>query len=467
MANAPSPVIMIRSVPQGVTERDLETWASSFPYFENGQQTTTRCIRSLLLNDRSIGFVQMSSLRQAESIMDTFNRWPQQVYITHHGQDHPLNLIYSDKQEIKAQPRARDPVPTGETRILLVVLKNLTHTIMMDDLFWIFTQFGEVQKLSAFTKNMKNQVLVQYESRECASMAMAYLNGKGLTFTPPSGDPTGTCEFAIVPSRLKELTFKNQDQKNRDYERQNTVIRTTFEQGQMSGRLQEAFERLAESMKWSIRDFCWGSLVKGIGKLDPAQDDPSQYGTIPIAENDFMGIPLGQVGDCVLVSHMPVRSTLESKHDPRYPPFDLKAHMLWRLCGMYGEIVAVKGMFKYPGSYLIQFANRENARSCMKYLHDVELWGEKIGAVESKNANAMHWSGANTELEENMCTAFIINERRTRPQPPRTPQTFNYHKPTRNLYLWDVPDAITEEDIRQVFSRDACPSPGLYGRVRS
>ena len=224
----PSPVIMVRTVPQGVSEKDLECWAKSYTMPDGfGGYKQTSCLKSLLLADRMIGFVQMGDLEEAKFVMNLYWEHPDQVRMVRPNGTHLLNLIYSDKQEIKAQPRARNVIQTSHTRILLVVLKDLSATIMMDELFWIFSQFGVVEKLSSFTKNLKNQVLVQYATQEPASAAMAYLNGRDINFHSPSmaGAPsTGSCLLVIAPSKLPELTFKNQDQKNRDYSQINSQL---------------------------------------------------------------------------------------------------------------------------------------------------------------------------------------------------------------------------------------------------
>ena len=229
---APSPVLMIRSVPQGVNEKDLETWAKSYTMSDGyGGTKNTSCVKTLLLSDKMIGFVQMGDIEEAKYIMSLYQERPDQMCMTRPNGTHLLNLIYSDKQEIRAQPRARNQIPTSHTRILLVVLKDLSATIMMDELFWIFSQFGVVGKLSSFTKNLKNQILVQYDSKEQASAAMSYLNGRQITFHSPSSNGqggSGSCKLAILPSKLPELTFKNQDQKNRDYTQINGQLNYHF-----------------------------------------------------------------------------------------------------------------------------------------------------------------------------------------------------------------------------------------------
>eukprot|EP01060_Flectonema_neradi_P041746 TRINITY_DN9_c3_g1_i1.p1 TRINITY_DN9_c3_g1~~TRINITY_DN9_c3_g1_i1.p1 ORF type:complete len:533 (+),score=107.59 TRINITY_DN9_c3_g1_i1:62-1660(+) len=447
--SAPSPVIMVRTVPQGVTEKDLEAWAKSYTMPDGfGGYKQTTCVKSLLLADRMIGFVQMGDVGEASFIMNLYWEQPEQVRMVRPTGTHLLNLIYSDKQEIKAQPRARNVIQTSNTRILLVVLKDLSATIMMDELFWIFSQFGVVEKLSSFTKNLKNQVLVQYATQEPASAAMAYLNGREITFHSPSmtGTPsTGNCRLVIAPSKLPELTFKNQDQKNRDYSQINSQLHHYMQVSAHSGTsLRAILTDVVESMHWRVRDFLWGSWVLGEGWLDPVQDRNLQ-GSIP-EQQVRQGIPEGRVGDCVHISGIALDGN------------QVTAEQLWRVCGMYGDLVAVKMLFKYEGSAIVQFTHSEYAKACIQYLSDAEFWGKKWDVKESKNANAMHWSGANTELEDRMCTKEKVMS-------PALPPVFNFSKPCNCLLLWDVPASIDEDDLVDIFNTKGSMM-GVGGGVR-
>lgn len=367
----PSPVLMLRTVPQGATEKDIEAWANQYTYNHPQEGVkNTKCIKTLLLTDKDIGFVQMSDIAEAQYLMDLYQRAPEQIQMSRpDGTQQGLNLVFSDKQEIRAQNRTRNQIPTSQTRILLVVLKNLSATIMMDELFWIFSQFGTVEKLSSFTKNMKNQVLVQYQTQDQASLAMAYLNGKEISFNSPQNQPSpdgappatsqGSCHLAIVPSKLPELTFKNQDQKNRDYTQINDQLRWQFLQARMGQvDLKHALQTLGSQWSWRIRDFLWGVWVLGDGWCDPPQEKGYQ-GQIPVdpASSSGKGIPEGNIGDCIHVSGIPYRQegTTSMEGEPEgFPPIGgFNAEMLWRVFGMHGSIIAVKLLYKYPGCAII------------------------------------------------------------------------------------------------------------------
>lgn len=462
----PSPVLMLRSVPAGTTEKDLEMWANQYDYLHPQEGLKrTKAVKSLLLTEKDIGFVQMQDIFEAQFIMDKYNTNPEQIMMRRpDGTMQGLNLVFSDKQDIKAQTRVRNQIPTSQTRILLVVLKNLTATIMMDELFWIFSQFGTVEKLSSFTKNMKNQVLVQYQTQDQASLAMAYLNGKEIKFSSPNANagneaskPDGTCQLAIVPSKLPELTFKNQDQKNRDYQQINDQLRHAFLQARLGqADLKVVLHQLGTQWSWRIRDFLWGVWVLGEGWCDPQQDKKYQ-GQIPVdPASQGKGIPEGQVGDCVHVQGIPVTgSNVSSSCDAGTKAFSPR--MLWRVFGMYGEILAVKMLWKYPGTALVQFKDPKYAQQAREHL-DRGLFGKNLRIERSNCPNAQHWSGAGTELQERMCTIASA-------KPPHVPPTFLIARPSDTLLVFDLVDGVTKEELLEVFRTQGRSEGGDYGQV--
>eukprot|EP00756_Hemistasia_phaeocysticola_P033471 Hpha_TRINITY_DN16466_c0_g3::TRINITY_DN16466_c0_g3_i1::g.159226::m.159226 len=463
-----SPVLMLRSVPPGATEKDLENWAGQYDFPITGQKT--KAVKVLLLTDRNLGFVQMQSIDEARYLMQLYQTQPHLICMHRaEGQADLLNLLYSNKPEIRANGKPKNQVPSSNTRILLVVLKDLSATIMMDDLFWVFSQFGVVDKLSSFSKNCRNQVLVQYQNTQQASLAMAYLNGREMQFrtrqqqqvpigTDLTSETIGKCCFAIVPSKLQELTFKNQDQKNRDYEQVNKEIRFLFLQArQHGGNLKYLLTEKGEKNMWHIRDFLWGVWVLGEGLLDPEQDR-AYVGQIPVdPAAGSKGIPEGQIGECVYISNLPPVPGGDSPADPpaadlddhqQPPPEGFSARMLWRVLGMFGEIVAVKLLFKYQGCAIVQFKSKEAASDVIANLHNMRAYGKQWEVKESKNANATHWSGANTELQKRMCT--VTDEGVF---PPARPEKYNMFRPNPDLVLTDLDEdsRVTEQSIKDHF----------------
>eukprot|EP01060_Flectonema_neradi_P012004 TRINITY_DN1892_c1_g3_i1.p1 TRINITY_DN1892_c1_g3~~TRINITY_DN1892_c1_g3_i1.p1 ORF type:complete len:444 (+),score=120.41 TRINITY_DN1892_c1_g3_i1:53-1384(+) len=302
----------------------------------------------------------------------------------------------SDKQQVCLGSRSRrEPMSTGMTRILLVVLKDLDSSVRaMEDFFWIFSQFGVVEKLSSFTKNSKNQLLIQFAGSSEAGKALSYLNGKVITIRNTTNGELCSCHMEIVPSFLKELNFKKLDSRNCDYSELNTHLSNSFPS-----------TSLVIAGGWTCCDFLWGNCIGTSGWLYPMQEAEFR-GTIPPAKesllNNNSGLPQGKAGDCVKLSGL--------------PEGEFTAEQLFRVAGMYGEIVSAKLMAKRKGCALVQYTSKEAADVAIAKLNGKTIFGNAWSAVTSKHANALHWNGAGTELQERMCTLNNI-DRPTVPSP--------------------------------------------------
>ena len=163
-----------------------------------------------------------------------------------------------------------------------------------------------------------------------------------------------------------------------------------------------------------------------------------------------------QVGHCVHISEITSDKQAERAGFPRHGGIDAK--QLWRICGMYGDIVAVKMLFKYEGSAIIQYKSSEYATACIDFLKGVQLWGKEWDVKRSKNANAMHWSGANTELDARMVT--ILTD-----EPPPSPAAHTFAEPSESLVMWETPEGFADDDVVELFHTYGRTKEGNYGRV--
>eukprot|EP01063_Lacrimia_lanifica_P000198 TRINITY_DN1009_c0_g1_i1.p1 TRINITY_DN1009_c0_g1~~TRINITY_DN1009_c0_g1_i1.p1 ORF type:complete len:561 (+),score=240.52 TRINITY_DN1009_c0_g1_i1:79-1761(+) len=414
-ATAPSSVLMLTGVPSEATENDVSRFA-------DGVVRGQACVKALVVAKQRLAFVQMGSREEAAAVMEACKLT--RPYLEKNGRQYGVKLQYSNKQEINAVPRARNQITSAEEtcRVLLVVLAELEASIQLSEVFWVFTQFGKVEKISAFVRDRKNQVLVQMATRQEADTAMGYLNGKIVPFRTPDGAPQ-SCRFSIVPSRLPHLTFKCQDKQNRDFATQNALLAGEdmgaewghgLVHAPLPQRLAVILQHYPSKFFMSHKTFVWGVDTSGTnqGILVPAQEHVNQFGTIPQAAP---GIPAGKVGDCVHVSNIGNTTAMQ----------------LWNLMGLYGKVVAAKLLWKYEGTALVQFTDRANAQNAMNFLNNaLGPNGEEWCLKESNNPNAMHWSGARTELDHRMVS--VMSAKRPAPTPADIPQIL----PTRNVVLW-------------------------------
>ena len=437
-ANAPdgaSPVVMVRSLPPRTTEEDLIRWSEKYCYNKDGVMLGAKCVKALVLHDRMMGFVQLSDIDAARAIMAQFVYNPPSIFIEKGGAKHALNLVYSDKQEIKASNKGRSapqpkPVYTN-SRLLLVVLKELSQVVTIDELFLVFSQIAKIEKISSFQKDRKNQVVFQFETSEGADAAMNYFNGKHL---PSKDSTTPLCFLAIVPSKLEQLTFRNQDSKNRDYTMVNNYIQWFLETqagNTDKSTIQAGWTMLCMECRMTaniLYDFIWGKNRWGAGWLFPAQE-PKDLGKIP--ETTMVTATEGRVGQCMHVSGLPVGKE------------EMGADQVWKLCGMYGEVRAVKMLYHFKGCVVVQYSTVEACNHAIHYLNGLEYKGRTWDAKKSRQPNAVHWNGASDDLQKRMVSS---GDRRA---PPRCELSVAF--PAKELIIWDVPKSVTASQCQKLF----------------
>ena len=447
-----SPVVMLRSLPKGTTEQDLVRWAESFVYElrdahgrKTGSIRNAACVKALVLHDKLLGFVQFDDIWAARRVMTQFIHDPPSIFLQRpDGNCHLLNLVYSDKPEIRAQNKGRAaPLPPpvyANTRLILVVLKELREAVTIDHLFWTFTQIACVEKVSSFTKDNKNQLVVQFQTPEGAASAMSYFQNK---YLPATDSDSPLCFLAIVPSTLEYLTFRNQDGRNRDYTAVNQMIKFL-----MQSQAAIARDKDAANIEWaqlcsqstaqnSLPDFVWGQHRWGEGWLSPRQDEVHK-GIVPALPSP--SYTQGKLGECMHISGLPSDDSIG-------------AYDLFRICFMYGEVRAVKMLYKYRGCAVVQFSNQETCANAIKYLHALEYKSKTWDAKVSRQPNAMHWNGASDGLQKRMCSSS---------DPACIKPPISEHSartaPARSARLWDVPVQVSERDVVAALQEhNVCP----------
>eukprot|EP01064_Diplonema_japonicum_P004220 TRINITY_DN12761_c0_g1_i1.p1 TRINITY_DN12761_c0_g1~~TRINITY_DN12761_c0_g1_i1.p1 ORF type:complete len:525 (+),score=68.31 TRINITY_DN12761_c0_g1_i1:53-1576(+) len=318
-------------------------------------------------------------------------------------------------------PAAEDPAkPPG--CCLLVVLRGSTSEPSADDIFWTFSQFGIVEKISIFYKDTNLQALLQYSTPEDALRAMGYLNGRIMY----------NAELAIMLSSHLQLTFPRADHRNRDFTSINNTIKKTPDDQRSA---------VCSANTWPVKSFLWGKNI-GDGWLEPKQD-PAYQGKIPAPSANNA---VGRVGDCVLISGLPANMT---------------ATELWGLVGIYGKLIAVKILQKRPDCALVQYTDTYAANNAINALDSCALGEARLKVKQSKHANATNWRGANSGLEHFMCTSAerAIPESYPISPPPSKCATCNVPK--------DLISATKEELVEHLKSLFAPLTATVSGQTES
>eukprot|EP01065_Artemidia_motanka_P029463 TRINITY_DN35570_c0_g1_i1.p1 TRINITY_DN35570_c0_g1~~TRINITY_DN35570_c0_g1_i1.p1 ORF type:complete len:649 (+),score=128.56 TRINITY_DN35570_c0_g1_i1:95-1948(+) len=401
-----TPVILIQSVPADATRERVQEWASQLTTYRprtregdpvSDEKVPTRCVDVLITQNRSRArqaFLQFENIWAARSFMETYVYQPRKVALD----GVPLNIVYSRRQHItrpeggarqgsdaacggySAPEAAHGSAAEPPSRLLLVVFRNLPGDFGLNDVFCIFSQFGHVEKISTFAKDDKSQAIVQFQDASCAGVAMGYLDGKEVQ-NRATEEP---CTLAIVRSKLRELTFRNEDRKNADFVTTNERLAKVLPGVDTLAALQQKWTHEFGPLQCpNLLDFVWGNPVFGQW-LVPRQAAKDQ-GTIPASSK-----PLGEVGHCLHVAD----------HG------DLDAHHLFRLCGSFADIVAVKLLYKQKGCALVQFRDNAGRDKAKHLLNGLRFQGREITAKDSTQPNATHWSGSSRTLQQRMCSVL-------------------------------------------------------------
>eukprot|EP01012_Entosiphon_sulcatum_P029345 TRINITY_DN3573_c1_g2_i1.p1 TRINITY_DN3573_c1_g2~~TRINITY_DN3573_c1_g2_i1.p1 ORF type:complete len:505 (+),score=99.68 TRINITY_DN3573_c1_g2_i1:70-1584(+) len=100
-------------------------------------------------------------------------------------------------------------VPDGpyEKRVLLVSLPQYAPFPGIDALQQLFAPYGYVERISHISKPDREQALVQFSDATAAQAVLDTFNGVSL----------GYCTLELQHARVKRLTFKANDERNRDF----------------------------------------------------------------------------------------------------------------------------------------------------------------------------------------------------------------------------------------------------------
>eukprot|EP00755_Sulcionema_specki_P007235 Sspe_Gene.5498::Locus_1818_Transcript_1_1_Confidence_1.000_Length_2224::g.5498::m.5498 len=250
---------------------------------------------------------------------------------------------------------------------------------------------------------------------------MAYLNGKELQ----------GCSLAIVPSKLTQLTFRNADSRNRDYTAVNQDLESLIASG--SGYPQEREYIMQRCVlhevgaEW-IPDFIWGEHRWGDGWLVPPQE-PQYQGRIPPASASGVSAMQGKLGECMHVSGLPQDESVTAEH-------------MWNICSMFGDVRAVKMLYKYPGCVVVQFAEVQACTDAIHHLNELVFRAKTWNAKVSRQPTASNWNNASTDLQKRMVT-FMDPGRSQVPRDPKVKSSF----PSRHVVLFGLPSHLTRYDI--------------------
>lgn len=122
---------------------------------------------------------------------------------------------------------------------------------------------------------------------------------------------------------------------------------------------------------------------------------------------------------------------------------------LFTLFGVYGDVQRVKILYNKKDSALIQLSDSNQAQLAMSHLNGQKMYGKVIRVTLSKHQTvALPRDG----LDDQGLTKDFNNSPLHRFKKPGSKNFQNIFPPSPTLHLSNIPEDVTEEDLRLLFS---------------
>eukprot|EP00002_Diphylleia_rotans_P006898 TRINITY_DN1633_c0_g1_i1.p1 TRINITY_DN1633_c0_g1~~TRINITY_DN1633_c0_g1_i1.p1 ORF type:complete len:466 (+),score=77.46 TRINITY_DN1633_c0_g1_i1:56-1453(+) len=290
---------------------------------------------------------------------------------------------------------------TAANSILLAKVLNAVYPITVDVLHQVFSPFGNVQKIVIFQKGDLS-ALIQFDNVQSALAAKSSLDGREIY--------AGCCTLNITFSKLPAIKVSENSPLARDFTQE--------------------FDPHAAA---AANPYMAQPLVAQHPPM------PANHAPFPHAMPFGGGMPQGPSpfdnAGCVLL----VTGLVEG----------LTPDDLFKLFNFYGNVQRIKILYNRKDNALIQYASTQSAGYAMANLNDVTIRGKKIRVLMSKHQSI----ALPREPDQGSDLTRDYSESRRHRYKMMTAKTVtNLCPPSQALHLSNIPDHITEEDIRVRFS---------------
>jgi len=392
-----SKVLHIRALPDYVSEGELMQLCAPFGAVH----------KVLIIADKHQAFVQMDNQTSAASVIAAYAVAPAMVRAK------TVYIQFSSRQEVEVKQHSG---PTGggpDTPgcVLLVSVLNAAVPVTLENIHQIFQPHGDVLKIITFNKGTTLQALVQMASVESANNAKMYLEGKDMF--------QGCCHLRIAFSQRQQLIVKENSYKSRDY--------TQGVAGGPGG---------PPAM-----------LMYGAG----GAGSPNLMGG---AGANLMGAnlmgpgPMGDQGSGVVL----VNKLTPEKCNPA---------VLFKLFGVYGDVLRVKILFNKRDTAMIQFATSQQAKNACANLNGCPLFGEELSVAPSRYTEVK--LPRSDDSKDVALTQDFTGSASHRFKNKSFINQKNVNAPSQVLHIANIHDSVTEADLSAAFG--ACQQPGATAPV--
>ncbi|XP_061614417.1 polypyrimidine tract-binding protein 2-like isoform X1 [Phyllopteryx taeniolatus] len=412
----PSRVLHIRKLPNEASETEII--ALGLPF---GKVTNI-----LTLKGKNQAFLEMGTEDAAITLVNYYTT------VVPHIRNVPVFIQYSNHKELKTDAGnqrtqavlqavsavqsggspasdVQEILATASSPVLRIIIDNMFYPVTLDVLQQIFSKFGTVMKIITFTKNNQFQALLQFSEPVNAQQAKLALDGQNIY--------NACCTLRIDFSKLVNLNVKYNNDKSRDYTRPELP----------AGDGQPSMDP-AVAVALSKDNSLLGKIPGALNPLSAAAVAAAAAGRVALA---------GQTGSSgvLLVSNL---------NEEMVTP-----QSLFTLFGVYGDVQRVKILYNKKDSALIQMSDANQAQLAMSHLNGQKMYGKIIRATLSKHQTvALPRDG----LDDQGLTKDYANSPLHRFKKPGSKNFQNIFPPSATLHLSNIPQDVSEDDLRLLFS---------------
>uniref|UniRef100_W5JXS4 Polypyrimidine tract binding protein 2a n=1 Tax=Astyanax mexicanus TaxID=7994 RepID=W5JXS4_ASTMX len=393
----PSRVLHIRKLPNEVSE--TEVIALGLPF---GKVTNI-----LTLKGKNQAFLELSTEEAAITMVNYYSA------VTPHVRNVPVFIQYSNHKELKTDNANQSTPSSGSSDgtltspsspVLRIIIDNMFYPVTLDVLQQIFSKFGTVMKIITFTKNNQFQALLQYNDAGSAQQAKVALDGQNIY--------NACCTLRIDYSKLVNLNVKYNNDKSRDYTR--PELPAGDGQPAVDPSMAAAFSKDSNSLL--------GKIPGALSPLSAAAAAAAAAGRVALSGHS------GNSG-VLLVSNL----NEEVSHSFR----------------VYGDVQRVKILYNKKDSALIQMADLNQAQLAMSHLNGQKMYSKIIRVTMSKHQTVQL---PRDGLDDQGLTKDFTNSPLHRFKKPGSKNFQNIFPPSATLHLSNIPQDITEDDLRVLFT---------------
>ncbi|KAK6310528.1 polypyrimidine tract-binding protein 2 isoform X1 [Coregonus clupeaformis] len=442
MESPPSRVLHIRKLPSEVSE--TEVIALGLPF---GKVTNI-----LMLKGKNQAFLELGTEEAAVTMVNYYTAVTPQV------RNVPVFIQFSNHKELKTDSalnqRAQAVLqavsavqdggsPNSDTSaldsvlaqapspVLRIIIDNMFYPVTLDVLQQIFSKFGTVMKIITFTKNNQFQALLQFSEPVNAQQARLSLDGQNIY--------NSCCTLRIDFSKLVNLNVKYNNDKSRDY------TRPELPAGDGQPTLDPAMAA-ALNKDSSL-------LGTPSGMVAPYSSGGGFQSSLSYSQGGGAMSPLSAAaaaaaaaGRVALSGHSGCSGVLlvSNLNEEMVTP-----QSLFTLFGVYGDAQRVKILYNKKDSALIQMSDGNQAQLAMSHLNGQKMNGKIIRVTLSKHQTVQL---PREGLDDQGLTKDFTNSPLHRFKKPGSKNFQNIFPPSATLHLSNVPEDVTEEDLRLLFS---------------